>query len=188
MRQRRGEAAEQRYGAFTDDVRRLLDLTIRSTVDEDRMTRAQALIREAADLLAEEVSPGPAGVRYNGEGRSWNWGNAVIGVRNAVAPPVALQWGEDGSVSAEVTLGAAYEGPPGQVHGGVAAMLLEVRKRVPVGRLAGHFHDTGGRAIANIDAALALENREFLLLFDTADKTEGMRAFLDKRKPDFKGQ
>jgi enoyl-CoA hydratase len=38
-----------------------------------------------------------------------------------------------------------------------------------------------------LDAALALENREFLLLFDTADKTEGMRAFLDKRKPQFKG-
>lgn len=38
-----------------------------------------------------------------------------------------------------------------------------------------------------LDAALALESREFLLLFDTADKTEGMRAFLDKRKPQFKG-
>lgn len=37
-------------------------------------------------------------------------------------------------------------------------------------------------------AALALENREFLLLFDTEDKTEGMRAFLDKRKPQFKGR
>jgi enoyl-CoA hydratase len=38
-----------------------------------------------------------------------------------------------------------------------------------------------------LDAALALENREFLLLFDTADKLEGMRAFLDKRKPVFTG-
>jgi enoyl-CoA hydratase/carnithine racemase len=39
-----------------------------------------------------------------------------------------------------------------------------------------------------LDAALALENREFLLLFDTADKSEGMRAFLDKRKPVFTGR
>ena len=38
-----------------------------------------------------------------------------------------------------------------------------------------------------LDAALAIENREFLLLFDTQDKTEGMRAFLDKRKPNFTG-
>lgn len=39
-----------------------------------------------------------------------------------------------------------------------------------------------------LDAALALENREFLLLFDTADKREGMRAFLDKRSPVFTGK
>jgi enoyl-CoA hydratase len=37
-----------------------------------------------------------------------------------------------------------------------------------------------------LEAALALENREFLLLFATEDKTEGMRAFLEKRKPQFK--
>ncbi|VTU45561.1 2,3-dehydroadipyl-CoA hydratase (plasmid) [Variovorax sp. SRS16] len=39
-----------------------------------------------------------------------------------------------------------------------------------------------------LDAALAMENREFLLLFDTADKTEGMRAFLEKRKPAYVGK
>lgn len=38
-----------------------------------------------------------------------------------------------------------------------------------------------------LEIALALENREFLLLFDTQDKTEGMRAFLDKRSPSFTG-
>jgi enoyl-CoA hydratase/carnithine racemase len=38
-----------------------------------------------------------------------------------------------------------------------------------------------------LEAALALENREFLLLFDTQDKTEGMRAFLDKRPACYTG-
>ncbi len=45
-----------------------------------------------------------------------------------------------------------------------ARMLMAVKDAVPVTRLAGHFHDTGGRAIANIDAALALGIR----VFDTA--------------------
>jgi len=39
-----------------------------------------------------------------------------------------------------------------------------------------------------LEAALSLENREFLLLFDTQDQTEGMRAFLEKRRPHFTGQ
>jgi len=43
----------------------------------------------------------------------------------------------------------------------VARMLLAVRNVVPVGRLAGHFHDTGGRAMSNIDASLSLGLRVF---------------------------
>ncbi|MEM1402109.1 MAG: enoyl-CoA hydratase-related protein [Pseudomonadota bacterium] len=38
-----------------------------------------------------------------------------------------------------------------------------------------------------LDEALHLEQMEFLRLFDTADKTEGMSAFLEKRRPRFKG-
>lgn len=43
----------------------------------------------------------------------------------------------------------------------IARMLLAVRERVPVTRLAGHFHDTAGRAIDNIDASLSLGVRVF---------------------------
>jgi hydroxymethylglutaryl-CoA lyase len=43
----------------------------------------------------------------------------------------------------------------------IARMLLAVRNVVPVRRLAGHYHDTKGRAIANIDASLSLGVRVF---------------------------
>jgi len=43
----------------------------------------------------------------------------------------------------------------------IARMLLAVRNVVPVGRLAGHYHDTHGRAMANVDASLALGVRVF---------------------------
>jgi acyl-coenzyme A thioesterase PaaI-like protein len=119
------DAAEQLYGGLAHHVRDLVDVTIRTRVDEDQVAEAQRLIRQAAALLAMDAPPGPAGIHYNAEGRSWNWGNAVVGVRNAVAPPVALEWQDDGAVRAALTLGASYEGPPGSVHGGVSAMILD---------------------------------------------------------------
>lgn len=40
----------------------------------------------------------------------------------------------------------------------------------------------------NIQSALALEARGFEILFSTEDQKEGMKAFLEKRKPIFKGK
>ena len=58
----------------------------------------------------------------------------------------------------EISLGDTLgHGTPGAV----ARMLLAVRDVVPVGRLAGHFHDTSGRALDNIDASLSLGVRVF---------------------------
>lgn len=41
---------------------------------------------------------------------------------------------------------------------------------------------------APLETALKLERKAFQLLFDTADKREGVAAFLEKRKPAFKGR
>ncbi len=119
------EASERIHGALADDLRRVIDVAIRTDVDPDRIAAARDLLQQAERILAEKASPDPAGIQFNAEGRSWNWGNAVVGVRNAIAPPVILQWADDGSVSSTVDLGVAYEGPPGCVHGGVSALLLD---------------------------------------------------------------
>ena len=58
----------------------------------------------------------------------------------------------------EISLGDTIgQGTPDSI----AHMLLKVRDVVPVGRLAGHYHDTAGRAIENIDASLSLGVRVF---------------------------
>ncbi|KQV74574.1 hypothetical protein ASC61_05895 [Aeromicrobium sp. Root344] len=119
------EASEALYGGLAQDVRHLVDVAIRTNVGADRVAAARELVRQAEQVLAEDASTGPAGIQFNTEGRSWNWGNAVVGVRNAIAPPVILRWADDGSVRSDVDLGVAYEGPPGCVHGGVSALLLD---------------------------------------------------------------
>ncbi|MEM8691135.1 MAG: hydroxymethylglutaryl-CoA lyase [Pseudomonadota bacterium] len=43
----------------------------------------------------------------------------------------------------------------------IVKMLIKVRDVVPIGRLAGHYHDTNGRALGNIDASLSLGLRVF---------------------------
>jgi acyl-coenzyme A thioesterase PaaI-like protein len=49
----------------------------------------------------------------------------VTGPENAVAPPLHLAGREDGSIEGRVVLGLPYQGPPGCVHGGISALLLD---------------------------------------------------------------
>src|SRR3546814_4843481 len=76
-------------------------------------------------LRASQI-PSSHGVTIKPEGgTSRNYGNAVVGMRNPIAPPLDITWHEDGLVTTDFHLGAAYEGPPGLVHGGVSALLLD---------------------------------------------------------------
>ena len=118
------EAQRQVYEPFTDSIRELVDLGIRSDVDLDDIREAHAHLEKANALLRGRVIPESYGVRIgNGTGR--NWGNAIMGLRNAIAPPLQI---ENDGVSrswCDFTLGAAYEGPPRLVHGGVTALVLD---------------------------------------------------------------
>jgi acyl-coenzyme A thioesterase PaaI-like protein len=116
---------EAAYGPLTVAVRELVDATIRTTVPPEEADAARLEIAAIVARLRAQQLPGPAGVRFNSEGRAWNWGNAAVGLRNAIAPPLEITHVRSGLAHARVDLGAAYEGPPGLVHGGVTAMLLD---------------------------------------------------------------
>ena len=110
---------------LTGSVRRLIDATIRTEVNAAAIAAATAKIDSATAQLSDSLLPGSFGVQTASDGQSIAWGNVVVGLRNPVAPPLAIHHGADGVVHTEFVLGAAYEGPPGHVHGGVCALILD---------------------------------------------------------------
>src|SRR5699024_12349700 len=57
---------------------------------------------------------------WAGEGNTRH--DPVTGPENAIAPPLHLTANDDGTVDGVFTLGLAYQGPPGHVHGGISAL------------------------------------------------------------------
>jgi acyl-coenzyme A thioesterase PaaI-like protein len=113
------------YQPLAESVRELIDATVRTEVDAAAVAAAKAEIDSATACLRQKQTAGSFGVRYLATGERMAWGNAVVGIRNPIAPPVQIQRDADGKSVCDFHLGAAYEGPPGHVHGGVAALVLD---------------------------------------------------------------
>ncbi|MGH3171974.1 MAG: PaaI family thioesterase [Trebonia sp.] len=122
------DAAETAVAA----ARRLIAaLLYAEQVPAGEMGAMAAELTGLADRLESRVPP-VTGAVPGGE-RTWktrsredaalrNPGN---GRQNVIAPPLSMRGRPDGSVSGEVTLGLLYEGPPGCVHGGILALLVD---------------------------------------------------------------
>jgi len=77
--------------------------------------------------------------------------------------------------------------PPQELMKTARAMAEKIASRAPlaVGRAKTAINKT---LETNLDAGLAFEVESVCLLFDTEDKKEGMSAFIERRKPEFKGR
>jgi acyl-coenzyme A thioesterase PaaI-like protein len=113
------------YGPLAQAVRELVDATVRTDADEDTIHDVSTRVQAVTDALRRGKLSESSGVRHILDGRAVAWGNAVIGLRNPIAPPLTVQHDGDGRCWTEFALGAAYEGPPGMAHGGVCALVLD---------------------------------------------------------------
>jgi len=111
------------FGPVTDVLRRLIEAGIRSTADASTVAAALEHLNAAAALLENDQSAALL-LRHDDSGKPVTWGNPVIGLRNAIAPPMEIVHDGDTCWS-DFTLGPAYEGPPGWVHGGICALVLD---------------------------------------------------------------
>lgn len=122
------EYARQRaiYEPFTDAVRRLIDVGVRTGVDAATVAEAQAAIEAITARLESVQHAGTTTLRHEGTNRPLAYANPAVGMRNAIAPPMNIvHEGPDGRCWAEFSLGLPYEGPPGLVHGGICALVLD---------------------------------------------------------------
>ncbi|BBX43100.1 PaaI family thioesterase [Mycobacterium simiae] len=111
------------YAPLADAVRELIDATIRTEADDDAVAHARTQIEAVTQLLRQRTRP--VGVTFRVGDRPLPLGNAAIGLCNPIAPPVVVHHDGDGRCWSDFVLGAAYEGPPGRVHGGVSALVLD---------------------------------------------------------------
>jgi hypothetical protein len=121
---------------LVDAVRALIGAQRMADAPADVLEAAVALVRDATDLLASHVVdgiPGQNALRAaypdreqfaTGDPARFFPYSPVVGPLNAIAPPVVFTF--DGErMSGHGRLPAPYTGPPGTVHGGVVAMVLD---------------------------------------------------------------
>ncbi len=170
------------YEPLTQSVRELIDATIRTEVDAESVAEAKAAIDAATQSLRSSQLDGAFGIRFGSDGDQMPWGNAVIGMRNPTAPPLEVKKTPDGSVFADFHLGAAYEGPPAHVHGGVAALILDhvlgeaassaARPRL-TGTITMRYHRTTPLGPLHVEARI--------------DRTEGVKTYATGHISDAEG-
>ncbi|MGY1638978.1 PaaI family thioesterase [Geodermatophilus sp. SYSU D00742] len=105
-------------------LRELVDASVRTTVPAGELRATAAEARAATARLAAGRRPPTQLPALDDPLVFRRVYNPVSGVGSALAPPLSIRRTRDGVV-ADATLGMAYEGPPGYVHGGVSSLLMD---------------------------------------------------------------
>ncbi len=128
---------ERAQGDLARAVGRLVDATVRTRHEGPVLREVAAEVDGLVARLLGRAQKGPLGVETSSDGRLRDHANPMVGMRNPIAAPLVMT-DDEGGVACTFSLGAAYEGPPGCVHGGFVASVLDqvlgtaaARRRVP---------------------------------------------------------
>lgn len=117
--------ADAAHDALARAVAELVDASMLTDIDLDEVDAVTTQVQALAERLRVRSHESHLGTTVTAAGVR-NHGNTVVGLRNPLSP-VRPERREvrDGVLSFDVHLGAPWEGPPGHVHGGVSALLLD---------------------------------------------------------------
>ena len=112
--------------SLTVRTRELVEAVVLSDAAIAELGAAAAEIGNLAARLGTRRRPAP--IRFEvdpADGRVRDPHSPVTGEANPLAPPIRIAITPEGTARAEFILGPVYEGPPGAVHGGVCAAILD---------------------------------------------------------------
>ena len=109
-------------------LRRIIDKLVATEAPAEELAHLAGMLEGLAGVL----EPWPQGHSYEGFAESANAGrpdaffdnSPIMGQANPLAPPLEVEV-RDGQVVGHARFGAAYEGPPGCVHGGYVAAAFD---------------------------------------------------------------
>jgi uncharacterized protein (TIGR00369 family) len=106
-------------------LRDLVDAAVRTEVPLEELEAAAGAARALAGRLRTDTRGLHDIPSVDDPEVGERWYSPVYGPGNPVAPPMVATDSADGRATGRVTLGKSHEGPPGLVHGGVVATLLD---------------------------------------------------------------
>jgi uncharacterized protein (TIGR00369 family) len=112
-------------GELGTALRELVDAAVLTEVPLEELAAVAGRVRELTDRLRAD-GRGLHGIPSVDDPQTGErWYSPVYGPGNPVAPPMEATSTPDGRATGRVTIGKAHEGPPGLVHGGVVATMLD---------------------------------------------------------------
>ena len=117
-----------RRGAVGDlgsALRDLVDAAVRTEAPVAELQAATEAARQLTARLRAQARGLQDVASVDDPATGERWYSPVYGPGNPVAPPMTATDSPDGRATGHVTVGKSHEGPPGLVHGGVVATLLD---------------------------------------------------------------
>ncbi len=108
-----------------DALRVLVDSAIRTEVPISELDDVAAAVRTLAERLDADRRDLHDIATVDDPATGERWYSPVYGPGNPVAPPVEATDSPEGRATGRATFGKTHEGPPGLVHGGVVATVLD---------------------------------------------------------------
>jgi uncharacterized protein (TIGR00369 family) len=118
-------ARRDAVGELGSALRELVDAAVRTEVPVEELSATADAARQLASRLRAETRGLHDIASVDDPEIGERWYSPVYGPGNPVAPPLVATDSTDGRATGRVTLGKSHEGPPGLVHGGVVATLLD---------------------------------------------------------------